>query len=484
MPAGSPSVSGMLRLLHSIWTEPIYNGVVTGLRRELSAPVREPELKDESVGDFVSRRFGNHVADNLVSSLYHGVYAGDIYSLSARTLQPLWWHLETRDPDWGGVLQGSMFLKLQNYEIRQTKTIRDAQLRSMDPFSEAPLDLSLFKKTSVYTFVRGIGEIIEALEKDLRQNVNVHISKFTTAKEVSFNRDLKKVSVRVAKGRHTETSNYDYVVSSLGPSVMKDFFSKSAEAVGSTLDPRLIPACEHSNASVNVMVINLYYSNPDLIPPSIRGFGYLIPRSIPVEENPERALGVIFSSETSGRAGSLVRPSHRRKEDGKFTSAADPEKGSDTADFNSQDTAPGTKLTVIIGGHWWNGWPSSDLPSEEQGIEMAKSLLKRHLNIDESPLVAKARLNRNCIPQYPVGYSQDMATIHDALQSMYQGRLKVAGPWWQGGVGVNDCVAAARARSWEIRHQADHHTGLNDIVNLSWTLMHTETGAAAVESTR
>src|SRR5262249_55360275 len=101
------------------------------------------------------------------------------------------------------------------------------------------------------------------------------------------------------------TSEHDYVVSSLRPRLLKQFLATSASNQGMKLDPQVVAACEHSDISVSVMVVNLYYSNPDLIPPSTRDFGYLIPRSVPIDQNPERALGVIFSSETSGRDGSV-----------------------------------------------------------------------------------------------------------------------------------------------------------------------------------
>ncbi len=135
-----------------------------------------------------------------------------------------------------------------------------------------------------------------------------------------------------------------------------------------------------------------------------------------------------------------------------------PEDGKD----EGQDTAPGTKLTVMMGGHWWDYWAPEDIPSPEEAIDMSKTLLRRHLGIDEEPELAKARLNRDCIPQYQVGYRDDMAKIHQALLGEYEGRLKVAGPWWQGAVGVNDCIQKARETAWAIEHQWDDHTGLED----------------------
>lgn len=153
------------------------------------------------------------------------------------------------------------------------------------------------------------------------------------------------------------------------------------------------------------MVVNLFFTNPDVLP--VHGFGYLIPRSVPFEQNPECALGVVFDSDA----------------------------------VDDQDSAPGTKVTVMIGGHWWDG--NDTYPTEAQGVEMAKSILKRHLGITEEPAKVLASLQKDCIPQYTVGHEERMKTAHDELMSGFGGRLAVAGNSYTG-VGVNDCVRGAR----------------------------------------
>src|SRR2546430_11138083 len=50
---------------------------------------------------------------------------------------------------------------------------------------------------------------------------------------------------------------------------------------------------------------------------------------------------------------------------------------------------------------------SSDLPDERSAVQMARSVLQRHLGITDRPIVAKARLARNAIPQYQVGRSEE-----------------------------------------------------------------------------
>jgi protoporphyrinogen/coproporphyrinogen III oxidase len=153
------------------------------------------------------------------------------------------------------------------------------------------------------------------------------------------------------------------------------------------------------------MVVNLYYANPALLP--VHGFGYLIPRSVPWTQNPERALGVVFDSDAN----------------------------------IGQDTAPGTKVTVMLGGHWWDDW--SSYPDEAEGAAMAKAILKRHLKIEEEPVVVNVSLQRECIPQYTVGHEERMKKAHGELMRAFKGKLAVAGNSYTG-VGLNDCVRAAR----------------------------------------
>jgi len=158
---------------------------------------------------------------------------------------------------------------------------------------------------------------------------------------------------------------------------------------------------------VTVMTVNLYYPNANLLP--VEGFGYLIPQSIPFEQNPERALGVIF----------------------------------DSSAVKGQDTANGTKLTVMMGGHWWDGW--TEFPSEEEGLEMAKSVLKRHIGITEEPTAHIANLSRDCIPQYTLGYADRIKEFAEGMSSEFKGRLRVVGAQFNG-VGVNDIITAA----WQV----------------------------------
>lgn len=167
-----------------------------------------------------------------------------------------------------------------------------------------------------------------------------------------------------------------------------------------------IRCLQQHDYATTVMVVNLYYKEPNLVP--VTGFGYLIPRSIPYDQNPERALGVIFGSDSSV----------------------------------GQDTAPGTKLTVMLGGHWWDDWQESDYPDHETAVDMACSLLERHLGITNAPDVARSRLQRKAIPQYTVGHIPRMRELSHSVRQDFKNRLTLAGSWY-GGVGVTDCIRQA-----------------------------------------
>lgn len=153
------------------------------------------------------------------------------------------------------------------------------------------------------------------------------------------------------------------------------------------------------------MVVNLFFSDPEILP--VHGFGYLIPRSVPYAENPERALGVVFDSDAT----------------------------------IGQDTIGGTKVTVMLGGHWWDQW--DEYPDEGEGASMAKAVLRRHLGISTEPDAIRVALQKDCIPQYTVGHHDRLLNGSRQLDQAFGGRLRVAGNSYTG-VGLNDCIRAAR----------------------------------------
>ena len=456
MPSGprTPTFGGLfsagVSALSSFLREPIFSGAISSLLAEVRVQPRADSVKDQSVGHFLERRFGKNITNNIASAVFHGIYAGDLYNLSAATILPAAWYLEKRDKEGDSVIAESLQMSSNGFSLAQGKLVDYFRyMHGAGETEQASSKLSqLTSAGGVYTLQGGLGQLAETLVQRLSAQPNIEILK---NKEVFRLLWDEKNNVIVADSidvnRLEDCLSFDYVVStvppasilgSLGAGVRKDF----------AFHPKAIIQAP------DVMVVNLYYSDPNLIPPQYNGFGYLIPRSVPLEQNPERALGVIFGSSTSGPRPSSSSPTQPFSTDPIIN------------DNVTQDTAPGTKLTVMLGGHWWSAYSRSDIPTPADAITMAQTLLHRHLKIPAAalanPALASAKLMPTAIPQYRVGYQSHMAELHTAILDKFHGRLKVAGPWYQGAVGVNDCTIRAREAALWIREGWDRCTGLHE----------------------
>ncbi|MBI4755065.1 MAG: protoporphyrinogen oxidase [Betaproteobacteria bacterium] len=81
---------------------------VRGRLRLLAEPFIRPQAGDESVADFVSRRFGRELLDYVFDPLVGGLHAGDPRRLSMAALFPRLKALETR---YGSVVRGALAVR-------------------------------------------------------------------------------------------------------------------------------------------------------------------------------------------------------------------------------------------------------------------------------------------------------------------------------------------------------------------------------------
>lgn len=402
--------SSLLPTIAGLVQEPVFKGLISACLAEPFKPVGDGR-GDESIGAFISRRFRPELADNIVSALIHGIYAGDIYRLSVRCIFPFLFHAER-------VAESVEVAYATGFKLRWPQDARlEAEWAKAPAVSER---IQAIRASSVFTFEKGIGQLADRLETKLREFPNVNIRLETKIDQLELEQTNKPQgmalltrSVRENPARPTKEF-FSHVISTISGkalhSVVKPAPGMFAPRMSLFAD---IPA-------VTVMVVNLYFSNPSLLP--VRGFGYLLPRSLPFEQNPERALGVVFDSDATV----------------------------------GQDDIPGTKVTVMLGGHWWDEWKA--YPDEEMGASMAKDVLKRHLGISEEPQAIRVGLQKDCIPQYVVGHHWRMEEGHEALEE-YGGRLRVAGSSYTG-VGLNDCVRAARNVVMGLVEGRNQDTGL------------------------
>jgi oxygen-dependent protoporphyrinogen oxidase len=407
MPKKGSAFQDLLRLQFS----GIFGGFLPGILWKEVHAERPMDLQDESIGSFLTRRFGKGVTDNMVSALIHGIYAGDIHQLSIKSIFPMFWEFERK---YGGILRGVAML---NQTQGRTLDNLDALVHPYD----AELDEAMMAEVRVddqlaiawagmasFSLDGGLEKMVHELEEVLRLHDNVSIQlrhefdpNYATNEEGQIGTD--------EDGRLEFTMLHHQ-----GPTPASHKKVKHDLVVTTLPEPKFLA----DFTPVTVMTVNLFYPTKDLLP--VQGFGYLIPQSVPFEQNPERALGVIFDSD--------VFPG--------------PDSGPSGP---SQDTVPGTKLTVMLGGHYWNDWLA--YPSQEEGVAMARSVLERHLGIKASPVATQATLNHRCIPQYNVGYDEACLQTHEFSRTTYKGKLRHVG-FHYNGIGVNDCIRGA----WDLAY--------------------------------
>jgi oxygen-dependent protoporphyrinogen oxidase len=171
LPAERPGIADVV----SLWRSGILAGVL-GMLKEPMVPKRPDGLTDETVGSFLARRVDARIANNLVSAVFHGIYAGDIWQLSAKTLLSLAWQLEGR---YGSALGG--------YFKMQSEDQRPVQLTLAHPYDvdtaralneEVELEEGLagnLREASTFTFKGGLQILVDTLKSAVLKTGNVEV---------------------------------------------------------------------------------------------------------------------------------------------------------------------------------------------------------------------------------------------------------------------------------------------------------------------
>ncbi|KAL5332364.1 hypothetical protein BJX70DRAFT_384360 [Aspergillus crustosus] len=424
----------VLSMLGQALREPLFKTAISSILFEPGKAGPKDPFQDESVMEFVSRRLSPELANNLVSSVWHGILAGDIDKLSAEALMGILRHYERLDRR----IIGSIvrYSKLNLRIISNDDLLARSAMLESKPASHGAFLAELTKDSTTMTFKNGVSQLIDALATALHSSDKVEILTGTNIEHIKQDSKTSDLTIEVEAGSSShEARTHNRIIGTISPTSL----ARSLKTKDHKDSDGLISNVEHKTPdAVTVMVVNLYYPNPNLIP--VQGFGYLIPRSIPFEQNPERALGVIFASDSSV----------------------------------GQDTAPGTKLTVMMGGHYWDRWDKSDYPDHDTAVSMAQSLLERHLNITDAPTVVRTRLQHEAIPQPTVGHLDRMHDMSDFIKREYNKRITLAGTWYaMGNTGVVDSVRQAYlATSYGVKPRASHPKDLSPSMSIpeDWDL--------------
>ncbi|KAG0042389.1 oxygen-dependent protoporphyrinogen oxidase [Gryganskiella cystojenkinii] len=367
--------------------------------------VAESGQEDESIQDFVTRRFGKGFSDDLISAMVHGIYAGDVSKLSVRSTFGMLYHLEK---EFKSVTLGLLMGGGGPIETPWDSKLKEGIMKRMPDLGE------FVSKTSIYSFTDGLEALSKALEKDLRDSGRVEIRKDCRVEKLDF--DLPKKSVKISICEK-EPIRADHIIAALPPRKLHGLLTKD--------HPELV-----YNPSVTVAVVNLVYTTNNAMLSS-PGFGYLVPRSEDSAVKHNGLLGVVY----------------------------------DSCSVPTQDQGPSRdqtlKLTAMIGGHMFDEVTSKESSHSKADLEAffaktARNTVRKHLQIEAEPELIKVHIHRECIPQYMVGHLERMQTLDGQLRSDYEGLLAVTGAGYLG-ISVNDCIKNARevAEAVLSRYQED-----------------------------
>ncbi|KAG5455903.1 MAG: hypothetical protein BJ554DRAFT_4515, partial [Olpidium bornovanus] len=363
--------------------------------RLLAAAAREPFARrrdagcadagmddDESVDAFVRRRFGAQVADNLVSAVVHGIYAGDSRNLSVRSVFPSLWSAERR--------RGSVVLGLFGPEDAETA---ERERRARQSVEDRDPDLARnASNSSMYAFANGLQVFSDRMVEDMkRMGVEVLLNTPCTDLELGGDDTIRVSTANTAVPELIA----DRVVSALPAWTLHDVLRCCPLP---ELERQMFP-------TVDVAVANFAFrGEPGRVLP-VAGFGYLVPRPDMAQHD---ELGVIF----------------------------------DSCAMPAQDLSRAmTRLTVMMGGHAFESKFAG--VDDERILERARKVVAVRLGIRERPAESRVRVLRRCIPQPAVGCRSRTHDLHLALVRRFRGKLSVVGASYNG-VAVNDLVRAGR----------------------------------------
>ncbi|KAJ3987847.1 hypothetical protein F5890DRAFT_1563050 [Lentinula detonsa] len=262
-----PETQGLITLpnsLTSVFSPPMRTLFLPHVLREPAKRRNRPDgITDETVDNFMTRRFGPTFARTFGSALVHGIYAADSRKLSVRAAFPSLWAMEDRG--WGSVVRGAL---LPN----PTDSQEDYDVGDIP---------DMMKGVSVYSFIDGIGMLPGALATHLRNQSNVELLHDNPISSLRV-ADDGQLEVKLSSG---QMINPTHIISALPLPVLDGLLHSNSS----------LPHLTASPAS-SVVVLNLIFpqTQPKLHP---SGFGYLVPRPLSgySPHNPG-ILGTVFDS--------------------------------------------------------------------------------------------------------------------------------------------------------------------------------------------
>lgn len=218
------------------------------------------ENEDISVDRFFRHRFGDDIAEYMVSAICHGISGGDSTQLSMRGMFP---NVFEKEKNYGSVIKGMLKEKEDIYAEH-----RDNPL----------VQRSIKENWGVFTFKGGIQTLPDTLAENLATNYADNVRLCPSTKVVAID-SIRSKAVKIQTSNN-ETLQVDHIFSTVLASDLANMLPAADERLKSLLTA--IP-------SIHMGVVSFAFDR-SLLPPNY-GFGFLVPSN-----QKSNILGITFDS--------------------------------------------------------------------------------------------------------------------------------------------------------------------------------------------
>ena len=416
-------------LLAAVWNE------LRQPRRTSSSPTALAAA-DESIFDFVSRRFSRVVAEELFDPLVAGIYSGDVRQLSVASCFA---SLSSAETQHGGVLRGMFRSRRSQPFLAEEKMEGEAELGEMDWVKRVKANGTYSFKEGMETLPRALVEAITAQAKATSSHVGSRpiVRTSTTVDRLTFGAEGVTASV------NGEPEQYDRVISSCSSVTLGRILQRSYME---THDPPEILAPGDSapvtEGGLQLLTGSSALAGNELLPSLASSLLSLPHASVWV-------VNVAYDAAVLPHAGFGVLCSSLHSSD--ILGIA-----FDSCCFPGQPPFPSaqpvTRLTVMLGGA---RFPQVTRETWEQAVERALAGIGRMLGCARPPVYLGGGLMRDCIPQYVVGHGGWVKGVEEGVAEVNRRvggqRLQVIGTALHG-VAVNDLIKRAKRTATDTLH--------------------------------
>ena len=417
------SVWGKLRLLAEWLIPGRYRSIArTSAKSDSANAPPEIPLVDESLSDFVLRRFGREALDRLVQPLVGGIYTSDPQRLSLAATMPRFLEMER---DHGSLIRAALRQKSRPESRPSAQTGAAAAARGRGTQTERPVDTSSGARYGLFAGLKeGMQELVDRLHASVAQSCSFRLN--TQVVSVTANASAAagtlppsallpsvpppSVPPPSEPGHPTTSSTGTGYLLTLADGTTEPFdavlIAVSAVQMGplvQQLNPRLSAALQQIEYASSAIVVS-GHRLADIRHP-LDAFGLVIPHA-----EGRKILAVSFSSR-------------------KFPDRAPPDH---------------VLLRTFIGGALQ---PELLQQSDEQLLQTVQDELGELLGVHGDPDFMRVYRYRQAMPQYHVGHLEQVAKI-EGFSREHLG-IALAGIACRG-VGVPDAISSGESAADQI----------------------------------